>query len=845
MPRSILGFIRTDPHLEMRIYWLKLLVLGPVLWAGTAWGGDVALTVDVQPPMHPVSSRLVGVFFEDINFGGDGGLSAEFVKNGAFEFPQTLMGWSGVDHQGANGSLQVLDEHPTFSESPIYLRIGTSTRGGAAANEGYRGIGVRAGERYQFAAPLRAMESSKASLQIELFSGDGQQLAAATISDIGAEWDERTAVLQPSRTAAKSRLVLTVAAPGAVDVDLVSLCPEKTWKGRPHGLRADLAQLLADLKLAFLRFPGGCIVEGFDLDLRYQWKNTIGDRHDRHLIKNRWNTEFAHRPTPDYFQSFALGFYEFFQLAEDIGAEPLPIVNCGMACQFNSSELVPLDELGPYIQDALDLIEFANGAVTSPWGARRAAMGHPEPFHVKLLGVGNEQSGPQYIERYEAFAKVLSERHPEIELVSGAGPFPGDAHFRFAGPRLRKLGADVVDEHCYAMPDWFLRSATRFDSYDRTGPKVFMGEYAAQSIDICVPNNRNNLRCALAEAAFLTGVERNSNLVVTSSYAPLLGREEAWQWRPNLIWFDNLQAYATPNYYVQQLFSLHCGDRVLPVKLDDSRPVEPPTGRIGLVTNQSSAEFADIRVERDGKLLFAGNSLDALTEVDTFRGRWEITDRAIVQGDSHATSRMQFGDHSWQDYTLTLRARKLGGREGFGVIVRNSSGGSYVQWNLGGWGNQKHGIQANLASHSVDDTTVEQTPGTIESNRWYEVKVQLVGSRVRCYLDGALVHDVDIPPLELPRLFAASSHDSDSAEIILKVVNPTEKPATVDVNLSGVATLKSPAQLVRLHGGPEDENCIAQSRKITPVNDSIELSDPNFRHDFPANSFTVLRLGAE
>ena len=306
----------------------------------------------------------------------------------------------------------------------------------------------------------------------------------------------------------KAQLVIAIEAPSpqpsperrggsaAVDMDMVSLCPEKTWKDRPHGLRADLVQLLADLRPAFLRFPGGCIVEGENLDSRYQWKNTIGDLPERKLSINRWNTVFRHRLTPDYFQSFALGFYEFFVLAEDIGAEPLPILNCGMACQFQSGELVPLDELGPFIQDALDLIEFANGPVTSPWGARRAAMGHPEPFGMKLLGVGNEQWGFEYFERYEAFAKVLKEKHPEIELVSGTGPFPSDPKFRFSWPVVRALGADIVDEHCYAMPDWFLRSATRYDSYPRTGPKVFMGEYAAQSVDITSPHNRNNLRCA-------------------------------------------------------------------------------------------------------------------------------------------------------------------------------------------------------------------------------------------------------------------------------------------------------------------------------------------------------------
>ena len=285
------------------------------------------------------------------------------------------------------------------------------------------------------------------------------------------------------------------------------------------------------------------------------------------MLINRWNDEFAHRPAPHYFQSFGLGFYEYFLLCEDLGAEPLPILNCGMACQFNSGELVPLEKLDPYIQDALDLIEFASGPASSPWGSKRAAMGHDEPFGLHYLGIGNEQWGPEYIARYEKFAQVLKREHPELQLVSSAGPRPADPLFQFAWPKLRQLKTDIVDEHCYDRPAWFLDNAARYDDYDRQGPKVFMGEYAAQSVKTVSPDNRNNWECALAEAAYMTGLERNADVVVMSSYAPLFGHEELWQWRPNLIWFDNLRSYGTPNYYVQQLFSTHRGDIVQPISI--------------------------------------------------------------------------------------------------------------------------------------------------------------------------------------------------------------------------------------------------------------------------------------
>jgi alpha-L-arabinofuranosidase len=331
--------------------------------------------------------------------------------------------------------------------------------------------------------------------------------------------------------------------------------------------------MLADLTPGFMRFPGGCIVEGSTLDRRYQWKNSIKEPvGDRELLIDRWNYEFVHRPTPDYFQSFGLGFFEFFQLCEDIGTQPLPILNCGMACQFNSGELCPLDKLEPYIQDALDLIEFANGPATSQWGAKRAAMGHPEPFNMKMMGVGNEQWGPQYIERYTRFARAIKEKYPKIMLVSAAGPSPDDERFHFAWPKLRELHADIVDEHCYANPIWFFTNTHRYDNYDRNGPKVFMGEYAAQSVGVVSPKNRNTLECALAEAAYMTGLERNGDVVRMASYAPLFGNVDAWQWTPNLIWVDNHRIYGTPDYYAQQLFSRNSGDAVLPLSSEN------PTG---------------------------------------------------------------------------------------------------------------------------------------------------------------------------------------------------------------------------------------------------------------------------
>lgn len=529
---------------------------------------NVNLVVDVKHPGAPISPTMWGVFFEDINFGADGGLYAELVKNRSFEFPNPMMGWSEWAPTGGAGSVAIRDQEPFSAANPHYLRItSTAEAGFGAANEGFRGIGVRQGENYLFSVQVRTTEGKAKSLRVELAGPDGKVLATARISGLTTDWQPQTASLAAVGTEAKAHLNVILEGAGNADLDMVSLFPQHTWKNRPGGLRADLVQMLADLKPGFMRFPGGCIVEGHYLTNRYQWKNTLGPLDQRKLIMNRWNDEFKHRPAPDYYQSFGLGFFEFFQLCEDLGAEPLPILNCGMACQFNSGELVPLDQLDPYIQDALDLVEFANGAASTPWGARRAAAGHPAPFHLKLLGVGNEQWGPQYIERYVRFAKALHDRYPELQLISSAGPGPADQNFRFAWSCLRQLNADIIDEHCYAAPSWFLDNDSRYDRYDRKGPKVFMGEYAAQSSGTAKPDNTNTLECALAEAAYMTGLERNADVVRMSSYAPLFGHVDGWQWTPNLIWCDNLRVYGTPNYFAQQLFSRNRGDRILPTVL--------------------------------------------------------------------------------------------------------------------------------------------------------------------------------------------------------------------------------------------------------------------------------------
>jgi alpha-L-arabinofuranosidase len=537
-----------------------------------ACAAPIKVTVQAGSPGLPISPTMWGVFFEDINFGADGGLYAELVKNRSFEFPDPLMGWIKLSPSLAKGDLSVQTESPLNEDNPHYLRMrseGTAPFG--ISNEGFRGIGLLAHETYDFSAEVRVVSGSP-RLLIQLIADDGSTLAESRLEGFSqSSWKKCATALKSAVEEPKARLNVILENKGVVDIDMISLFPRHTWKDRPGGLRADMVQLLADLKPGFMRFPGGCIVEGSQLDRRYQWKNTIGPIEQRKPIINRWNYEFIHRPTPDYFQSFGLGFFEFFQLCEDIGSEPLPILNCGMACQFNSGELCPMDQLEPFIQDALDLVEFANGPSDSTWGAKRTAMGHPEPFHLKMMGVGNEQWGPQYIERYSRFAKALKAKYPEIMLVSASGPSPDDGRFKFLWSKLRELHADIVDEHCYANPSWFFTNTHRYDQYDRNGPKVFMGEYAAQSVAVVSVKNKNTLECALAEAAYMTGLERNADVVRMASYAPLFANAQAWQWTPDMIWVNSLRSFGTPNYYAQMLFSRNRGSAVLPIACDNSQ----------------------------------------------------------------------------------------------------------------------------------------------------------------------------------------------------------------------------------------------------------------------------------
>lgn len=527
-----------------------------------------------------IQDTMYGLFFEDINYAADGGLYGELVKNRSFEFPQSFMGWQVF------GDVQLKNDGP-FERCPHYVQLSAPNHGDRRTglqNEGYFGIGVVKGEDYRFSVWAKAPKGN-ATIRVQLIDqysrGEHQEFAEKTLEVTSKDWKKYEIVMKSPKTHKKANLRIFLKGGNPVCLEHVSLFPVNTFKNRTNGLRRDVAQALADVKPGLLRFPGGCIVEGTDLETRYQWKNTIGPVENRPLNQNRWEHTFDYRYYPDYYQSYGLGFFEFFQFSEDIGAEPLPVLNVGMACQFQNWNKecahVPMDQLDPYIQDCLDLIEFANGDVNTTWGKKRAEMGHPEPFNMKYIGVGNEQWDTLYYKRLVPFVKAIRAKYPNIKIVGTSGPDSEGKMFDLGWEAMKKQKADLVDEHFYRPESWFLNSGLRYEKYDRKGPKVFAGEYACHGKG----KKWNHYEASILEAAFMTDMERNADVVYMTAYAPLLAHVDGWQWRPDLVWFDNTEMFKTCSYYVQQMYAQNKGTNVLSLTMN-KKPVAGQEGQNGL-----------------------------------------------------------------------------------------------------------------------------------------------------------------------------------------------------------------------------------------------------------------------
>jgi alpha-L-arabinofuranosidase len=788
---------------------LGLSLLAAILASGSLLGAaePAKISVAVDKPGIKVNPLLWGIFFEDINLSADGGIYPERVRNRSFEDGGKLDPWTAVSSGLSEVTLAIDGGRPVSAKNPHALKVTLAKVGqvrAGVANPGYYGMSVVQGERYEVSLFARAEAGFAGPLTVTLESTDSQAYASGEIKELGPDWKRYSFSLTASATDPKARLVVSARQSGTFFLDMVSVLPATTWKG--HGLRPDLCEMLAGLKPAFVRFPGGCWVEGDTMKEAYRWKETIGEVADRRTQYNIWQ----------YYATHSLGYHEYLQLCEDLGAEPLFCINVGMS----HKEVVPMDKMGEYVQDALDAIEYANGPADSQWGARRAQAGHPAPFNLKCLEIGNENGGPAYNERYALFHNAIKAKYPEIKLIANHwGGYP------------KNCPVEIVDEHYYSTPEFFIQNAGKYDAYDRKGVQVFVGEYA-----VTQNTGQGSLRGAIGEAAFMTGLERNSDVVAMASYAPLFVNIHHRKWNPNLIGFDSDRAYGIPSYYVQKLFSENQGAVVLPTEVASPMTEPPAAGAFGVGTWNTQAEFKDIKIARADKTLFAADfTKEAVDCKFSGGGDWKAIDGALRQTAGAEGARAVFGNQAdWHDCTLTLKARKLGGAEGFLILFNQKGKNAKSWWNLGGWGNSKHAIEA-------DGIAVADVPGKIETGRWYDIKIELKGPAVKCYLDGKLVHEANQTTPKA--LYASATLSAAGDDVILKTVNTAAEPLTAEINIKGVANVSRQARETLLTAvDPMAENTIDQPVKVVPVERPLDNAAASFPHTFPGNSVSVIRL---
>ena len=770
---------------------------------GIAGAAQSSITVNVNKPGIKVSPTLWGIFFEDINLSADGGLYAELVRNRSFEDSAQPESWTARNSTASKAEMSIDADKPMSAKNPHSLKVTVTGSGTAGvANNGYYGMSVVKGDSYNLSINARGAADFGGPLTVTLEGADGTVRASGQVDGLTPEWKHYGLSLKADATDSKARLVISTGKPGTFWLDMVSLFPEKTWKG--HGFRSDLFEMLLALKPAFVRFPGGCWVEGDTMKEAYRWKQTIGDIAERRTQNNIWGYKATH----------GIGYYEYLVMCEDLGAEPLFDINCGMSHKEN----VPMDKMQEYVQDALDAIEYANGPATSTWGALRAKAGHPEPFHLKLMEIGNENGGAAYNERYALFHDAIKAKYPDMRLIANVwGGMPG----------TRELA--IVDEHYYSNPEFFITNSHKYDSYDRDKFKVFVGEYA-----VTEGTGQGSLRGAVGEAAFMTGMERNSDVVVLASYAPLFVNVDHKRWNPDLINFDSSRAYGIPSYYVQKMFAENRGAVVLPTEVTSTDSVQPISGMVGVGTWNTQAEYKDIKVVRGNETLLKADFADGTKGWKLHGGDWKVQGGALAQHAGGTDFRAVTGDKNWSNYTYTLKARKTGGDEGFLIIFGAQNETEKSWWNIGGWSNSKNAIELTGGESS-------NVNGHIETGRWYDIKVEVMGSGVKCYLDGKLVQQTKRQPAAA--LHVSSTLSADGSEIILKVANASAGDLATSIKLDGAGNIAATAKVITLTSkGAMDENSIAEPTKIAPVESKITSAAATFTHTFPGNSVTVLRL---
>ncbi|MBM2617219.1 carbohydrate binding domain-containing protein [Actinoplanes sp. LDG1-06] len=814
---------------------LPLAVAPPAAAAPTP---DYTITVDPATSGPAIGDQMYGVFFEDINYGADGGLYAELVRNRSFEFQAAdNRAYTGLTGWTVTGTAATVDDTERLNErNRTYLRLSGP---GSITNAGYNsGVALRKGDFYDFSVWARSDTGS--ALTISLATAGGAALAnPLTINVKGNTWSRYAGKLRATSTSDAGRLTVSVTGTGTHRLDMVSLFPRDTYKGRANGLRADLAEKVAALRPGFVRFPGGCLVNtgshyaydaasGFPRARSYQWKDTVGPVETRATNANFWG----------YNQSYGLGYYEYFQFSEDIGAAPLPVVpalvtGCGQNRATDDPAL-----LQRHIQDTLDLIEFANGPTTSTWGKLRAQMGHPKPFGLTMVAVGNEENLPEeYFANYLKFRDAIKAKYPAVTVISNSGPDDMGVTFDNLWAKNKAAGSDMVDEHYYNSPNWFLQNNDRYDSYDRSGPKVFLGEYASQDAKFFN---------SLSEAAYMTGLERNADVVKMASYAPLFANIDNVQWRPDLIWLDNDESWGSTSYQMQKLFMTNVGDRVVPSSVTGGRVVQPKpiTGRVGFSTWRTAARYDDLKVTTpDGTVLLEDNfddgNADGWTPIEN-RGTWAVADGAYAQTDVAAENTMVAAatDITATDYDITVKATKTAGDEGFLIPFGIKDSGNWYWWNLGGWNNTQGAIEKATGTAAAKEQLITR-PDTVTTGQTYDLRIEVRGTKVTLIRDGEVWGSFDDNAVTEP--FAqVVTRDVRTGELIVKVVNASPSPALTKVDLGGLRVAPT-GRMTVLTGDPGEQNT-RSAEPILPVTSTVRGLGSTFTRTFPASSVTFLRL---
>ena len=835
----------------------NLLCLAAAALLMSSCGGvtpEEELVINLQEKGAEVAPSMYGIFFEEINHAGDGGLYAELVKNRSFEelempegyyaegdvlhpkevcnhltgkvshgsfrwTTEPVPGWTLQAKDASAAGMKLTKENPKFSSAPNNLKVtikdaSTPVR---LINEGYWGMNLVKGDSYRLRTILRPSADYKGKITALLLSDKDEVLASAPVEVTGSNvWSDAQQMLSPSTTAAKGKLALEFDGTGTVSLDYVSLFPEKTFRDRPNGLRTDVAEMLQGLHPAFVRWPGGCVVEGISLANRFEWKKTLGDPAARSGEYSTWG----------YRCSYGFGYHEMLQFCEDINADAMFVCNVGLGCQYRMGDASPEDKIAYYLDDCMDAIEYAIGDVTTEWGAKRAEQGHPDAFPLKYVEIGNENWGDEYDKRFDIFYKAIKAKYPELILISNHG----------LGGTGKIEKTDMIDPHWYVNPEFFFQNTKIFDNHPRGKYDAYVGEYA------CNANvGGGNMRAALSEAAFISGMERNGDLVKMASYAPLLENRNDRSWAVNLIWLDTDQVLGRSSYYVQQMAAENRPTYNVKSNITMSTPrsLEYSAGSLGFGSWNTQVEFKDVKVTgEDG----TAANLDLNNATDQ-KGTWTLKDGVLSQTSSETPSRYIVDGFSSNHFTLECKVRKVGGDEGFFLYFGLSQGAKqgYV-YNVAGWNNQTTAVES-VSDGRTGGVVSKRVSQSLENDRWYDVKLVVTPQKSELYMDGKLI--VSYAPETTPLQFFSSGYDEATGELIVKVVNAEAVAYPLSVKLDGVNQVEKTGKVISLSAASDmDENSFEEPKKIYPQESEFKGFGKNFSYTFPPFSYTILRVKA-